>query len=571
MASGERLDKTCFPDFLVTDNGHSIFARTFPVCDWSRRAGFPQLEIELSGPKLRLSDKGQSVVVDVGHCEIPKQNAALGFRIGTQSGESDMARAGRCWLFAFFLPRLCASFWKSKPAIPLGGIACDDGWTVVRPEWINDDYCDCADGLDEALTSACATVQASARMLFRCENAGYESRHIALSRVGDSICDCCDGSDEASGLCASTCDAEAALARAEKERAEREREAGLAARAIYVAEWAEEMASRTAQREAAHADKEHAQTVVDELRPRVEAHDAAEAELVAAKRAEAEAAYEAQVDGLFANEQPHVVRMAAVRLATAASDIETLLDVVMHSAGLDDAVTDIIDDVEVLSLGVDAAEVLKAGDFAKYDELCAAIASALKLDSVPPDAAKRVAVETARSAREPLKHNPLHSSLGLADKLVSILPPQNDDEVNIVATDEAQADRAALKAASDQLTDAESRLKKFEETNKHDLGPDMAFGPIQDKCFSTKSGKYEYELCLFAKAKQDYTSIGSFDSWDDDYSVMRYTRGQYCAGFGSREFTVALACGSTEQLLDVAETETCRYAATFKTPAACRP
>lgn len=482
-----------------------------------------------------------------------------------------MARSARCWIPAFALVRLGASFWKSKPAVPLGGIACDDGWTVVRAEWINDDYCDCSDGLDEALTSACATVQASARVVFRCENTGYESREIALSRVGDSVCDCCDGSDEASGVCHSTCDEEAALARAERERVEQEREAGLAARAIYVAQWAEEMASRAAEREAAHADKERAQALVDELRPRVEAHDAAEAELVALKRAEAEMAYETQVDGLFANEQPHVIRMAAVRLATAASDIETLLDVVMHSAGLDDSVTDVIDDVEVLSLGVDATEVLKAGDISKYDEQCAAIAAALKLDSVPPDAAKRVAIETARSARELLKNTPMPNSLGLADKLVSIVPPENDDELNVGASDEAQADRAALKTASDQLQDAEARLKNLEETNKHDLGPDMAFGPIQDKCFSTRSGKYEYELCLFAKAKQDYTSIGNFDSWEDDYSVMRYTRGQYCAGVGSREFKVSLACGSTEQLFDVAETETCRYVATFKTPAACRP
>lgn len=458
------------------------------------------------------------------------------------------------------------AFWASKPAVPAGGIACDDGWTAVKAEWIGDDYCDCADGTDEAMTSACARPG----MVFVCVNEGFASREIPSSRVGDSVCDCCDGSDEAPGLCDNTCDEEAARERMERELRERERAVGLEKRAAYVAEWAAEVSERSADLEAARAEKELASQLVGELEPKVQAHDAAEEAHVAAQREEAEAAYAGSAEALFAQAQPHEIRAAAVRLATAAADIETLLDVVMHSAGLDDAVTDVIDDVEVLSLGVDANEALKAGDDAKYDELCASIAMALKLDAVPPEAARRVALEAARAARDVIlrRDDPPPAPHGLAAKLVDVAPPGPDERPPPTA--EATADRDALKAARDQLADADRRIADLDRNKGRDLGPDMAFGPIQDQCYRAKAGKYDYELCLFGRAKQDHTAIGTFDKWDDDYSTWHYKHGQYCAGVGSRELKVEVLCGDTEHLFGIEEAQTCKYQAKFKTPAACK-
>jgi hypothetical protein len=59
---------------------------------------------------------------------------------------------------------------------------------------MNNNYCDCADGSDEPLTSACAGVLAAPS--FQCHGSGFLNVTIPLSRVQDGVCDCCDGEDE---------------------------------------------------------------------------------------------------------------------------------------------------------------------------------------------------------------------------------------------------------------------------------------------------------------------------------------------------------------------------------------
>jgi hypothetical protein len=63
---------------------------------------------------------------------------------------------------------------------------------------LNDNYCDCADGSDENMTSACSNVVVQTRV-FHCHS--QEAYHfypteIYPSRVNDGVCDCADGSDE---------------------------------------------------------------------------------------------------------------------------------------------------------------------------------------------------------------------------------------------------------------------------------------------------------------------------------------------------------------------------------------
>ncbi|CAM9686836.1 unnamed protein product [Phaeothamnion confervicola] len=67
---------------------------------------------------------------------------------------------------------------------------------LLPPAWIEDDYCDCLDGIDEKRTSACSDGIRQQRFL--CLEGGVQ---IFSSRVGDGICDCCEGSDEAPGHC----------------------------------------------------------------------------------------------------------------------------------------------------------------------------------------------------------------------------------------------------------------------------------------------------------------------------------------------------------------------------------
>ena len=50
---------------------------------------------------------------------------------------------------------------------------------------------------------------------------------------------------------------------------------------------------------------------------------------------------------------------------------------------------------------------------------------------------------------------------------------------------------------------------------------------------------------------------------------MRYTKGRKCWNAGERETTVSLVCGASNEILDVEEPNTCVYAMTLATPAAC--
>jgi hypothetical protein len=65
---------------------------------------------------------------------------------------------------------------------------CPDG----SKGFIDDNYCDCADGSDEPNTSACSNILVQ-KASFLCKNG---TGAIYASRVRDGIQDCPDGSDE---------------------------------------------------------------------------------------------------------------------------------------------------------------------------------------------------------------------------------------------------------------------------------------------------------------------------------------------------------------------------------------
>lgn len=64
---------------------------------------------------------------------------------------------------------------------------------------LNDNYCDCVDGSDENMTSACSHVLAHHPAVFQCHSQQaylHFPRSLFASRVNDGVCDCADGSDE---------------------------------------------------------------------------------------------------------------------------------------------------------------------------------------------------------------------------------------------------------------------------------------------------------------------------------------------------------------------------------------
>eukprot|EP00735_Rhodelphis_limneticus_P011274 TRINITY_DN4356_c0_g1::TRINITY_DN4356_c0_g1_i1::g.21168::m.21168 TRINITY_DN4356_c0_g1::TRINITY_DN4356_c0_g1_i1::g.21168 ORF type:complete len:449 (+),score=84.71,sp/A2WNF5/GLU2B_ORYSI/44.51/5e-38,sp/A2WNF5/GLU2B_ORYSI/40.88/5e-28,PRKCSH-like/PF12999.2/4.5e-38,PRKCSH-like/PF12999.2/98,PRKCSH-like/PF12999.2/46,PRKCSH_1/PF13015.1/5.7e+03,PRKCSH_1/PF13015.1/6.3e-27,ATG27/PF09451.5/0.00055,Ldl_recept_a/PF00057.13/1.4,Ldl_recept_a/PF00057.13/12,DUF3584/PF12128.3/3.3,Pox_A_type_inc/PF04508.7/5.5e+02,Po len=139
-------------------------------------------------------------------------------------------------------------------------LTCEGGKRIISVSLVNDDYCDCADGLDEPGTSAC-------NFKFYCNNLGHQSQYIYSSRVNDGICDCCDGSDEFTTTkeCKNTCWEMGAQARAEQEEKMKAIEEGSKVRDGLIARGKQLKVERKQELETLKAERETIKQEVDRL------------------------------------------------------------------------------------------------------------------------------------------------------------------------------------------------------------------------------------------------------------------------------------------------------------------
>lgn len=154
------------------------------------------------------------------------------------------------------------------------------------------------------------------------------------------------------------------------------------------------------------------------------------------------------------------------------------------------------------------------------------------------------------------------------------------------------AAREAFQAVADDLGNKEKTLGEHKEDLDKDYGTDDIFRVLKDKCVSTDSGEYEYEVCWLGKTSQKSkkghgnTNMGQFVRIDTEVAddeerldgkslgkgprmVMRYDRGQSCWNGPQRRTDVWLGCADQDEVWRVSESEKCVYKMEVGTPAAC--
>ena len=115
--------------------------------------------------------------------------------------------------------------------------------------------------------------------------------------------------------------------------------------------------------------------------------------------------------------------------------------------------------------------------------------------------------------------------------------------------------------------------------------PHPAYGELSGRFFRATAAEYEYEVSLFSYASQgpsggrrsgsSTVSLGKRWAWQHAVgqvgAVGELSGGDWCAGASvHRSLTLHFACAADgDRLGKVAERSTCRYEATFWTPAAC--
>ena len=109
-----------------------------------------------------------------------------------------------------------------------------------------------------------------------------------------------------------------------------------------------------------------------------------------------------------------------------------------------------------------------------------------------------------------------------------------------------------------------------------EFGPDNAFFPLGDQCFSKSSGEYDYTVCFFTKVEQksrigQHTSLGHAFRWTTPGATGVFAGGAPCPGGQARQTRVQFVCADADALQTVGEPERCVYEVVFGSPAACAP
>jgi len=496
---------------------------------------------------------------------------------------------------------------------------------IISSSKVNDNSCDCPDGSDEPGTSACAyldplsppqplpgsvsgtTNTTNALPGFWCENKGHIGSYLPFLYVNDGVCDyelCCDGSEEFSGTGGIKCPNKCAEIGKEWRRVDQERRENLERankrRRTMVKEAKELRRQIESKIEALNSEVKDLEIKETDLKNRLQEAERKERGKVVrgegvGKLGVLTALAKTRIDEL--RDVLGKVNAERADYKTKSEELESILAAFKeeHNPNFND---------EGVKKAVRAWEDYAAKKAGEYSNAVAEedINSALAADS------EESGIHWSEfEDMEPTDTDILYS-------LEEYLPGPVRDYVhgrinslriwlieNGMLADNAseKSEGRLVKAAREQHQEAERNLQNKqreladqEKDLSKDYGRDDIFRYLKDKCVSTDSGEYTYELCWLAQTTQKSkkgsgnSNMGRFDRIDYEEAdeeerhdgkglgrgrrmVLRYENGAGCWNGPNRRTDVWLACAENEELWRVSEMEKCVYRMEIGTPAAC--
>ncbi|KAI1289710.1 Glucosidase 2 subunit beta [Halotydeus destructor] len=495
--------------------------------------------------------------------------------------------------------------------------SCIDGSGLFPFRFVNDDYCDCADGSDEPGTAACQNG------VFNCANVGYFDKNIPSSRVNDGLCDCCDGSDEynSSGRCQNNCMELGAAAREEQVRMKHLIEKGSQIRNQYIQQAAQRMLEDRQQLEQLKLKLVEAEALKKEKDAiKKGAEDKEKVALDKWRQKEDIAKQEREEEELAKNaERDRAEAEAAFKVLDADKDgilkyyelqIRTKLDKNGDGYVSEEEAKFFLHAKDEMSL----EEFIETGwvIMKPYYTRSTAKPSVLPEQDENPEPSEFEAATDADAEKEP--HEILDDGTDytvpepLPDEELPIDHPDEEDEdedegkpyfpdssdsstpspidVSTEYDDEtreivelAKKAREDFKEVDTKFNDVNSKLLEVEQRLNTDFGPDGAFLALQGQCFEHTDREYVYKLCPFDRSSQrgkdggGEVHLGRWGKWSgpegDLYSKMKYDSGTTCWNGPPRSVDVTVRCGTENQVVGASEPNRCEYALDFETPAMC--
>lgn len=432
---------------------------------------------------------------------------------------------------------------------------------VLSYDQINDNYCDCPDGLDEPGTNACPYNE---KAKFYCANNGHIPGYIENYKLNDGVCDydiCCDGSDEyQTGKCENKCPQIHQQYVEYSERVKKDIEKSLQIKTKLI--------------EIAQIRKTEDQNKLKELK-----------EALAKKTNDLEQLQQATVDQTEDNKD---IGLVFDKLSPHINELTH--QVTKHHDNLLKQENKILHLEKILAALTknynpnfnDAAVKESVNKFQEYvsnkeDELVEQIEDTHRLLEALAQKSKKITctphdqpdvIETPSLARlihhyvSYIAENYLNRFL---DKRVDALDysPLFTEETPSMPSSEA------IEKLEKEIKSLQMDVSILEDDLKTDYGPNDILRSLVSSRVAGKIGEYNYNLGFVDTITQDDVLIGRFLEFKDNTLV--YKNGAKCWNGPSRSAVVELICGPHNKLLTVSEPEKCEYLFELVTPIICEP